>query len=395
MNLFCIADIHISEKLGLSGGNPKIDTPDGPRRRSLVEQDRCLAWLAEQAAAEEPDAILFAGDLYDRHNPTPNEESVALAGMRRLADIAPTYVLLGNHTQSKGDDESALASLRAMQHPEIEIIETPRTISLGEATLYCLPYPPLGRVVAPEGESWGPEVKNGKVSQGLADIVAHWSNEAQESDEPSILFSHVTWAGGEYNPGRPAPMEDVRVPTDRLPVFDGVVAGHLHMRQRIGGLDHARYVGPPDRWSFNDEGNPAGYGVFSTGSGWRFEPYEAAREFTTTTPDEFLEWAAHNGSAPDWACGQTWWRVRGEVADMEAIDAVEQARDEFAGRFGAITLDVSVPEDDRELSEVDPDAGLEGLFGQFMEDRPDAVHDELRDSVFEAVEQVAGEVEGA
>lgn len=388
MQYLVFSDIHLSEKLGLSGGNGKVQTADGPRRRSLVEQEACLDWIATCTAQASPDAVLFAGDLYDRSNPTPNEESVALQGIQAIADHAPTYMLLGNHTQSLGDDESALASLRAVRHPDVHVVESPQIIDLGGANLYCLPYPPLGRVVDQGGEGWSKEVRNGKVSDGLASITAHFADHCHRSERPGLLFSHVTFAGSEYGPGRAVPMTDVRVPTDRLPDFDAVVAGHLHMRQKIGGLGHAWYVGPPDRWSFNDEGNPAGIArllVEQSGVKWQFRPYSEARTFETVTPDTMVDWHDHD-RLPD-ETGGRFVRVRGQVDDLEAVDRLESIRDELGPMFGALTLDVEVPSDDREVSQVDPDGGLREIFDTFCNDRPDAIPEGRRESVFEAVQE--------
>lgn len=388
MQFLVFADIHISEKFGLSGGNTKIATSDGPRRRSLHEQAMLLDWIALQAEKMEPDAILFAGDLYDRDNPTPNEESVALAGMQALADIAPTYCLLGNHTQSLGDDESALASLRAVRHPGIHVVEAPRTIELDGVRLHCLPYPAMGRIVDQAGDGWSKEIRNGKVSKGLAKITEAFANSAVEHDGADVLFSHLTFAGSKYNEGRAVPMGDVACPTSRLPDFEAVVAGHLHGRQQIGGHANAWYVGAPDRWTFGDEGNPAGIGRVEVGPGsanWQFLDYPHARLFETIDPATLEEWH-EDGLPADEAARFV--RVRGEVADVERLDELERYRDAIGDCLGSLTLEVDVPEDDRAVTQVDPDGGLRAIFDTYVKDRPDAIPEERRDSVFEEVEQI-------
>ena len=54
-------------------------------------------WLVELAAASAVDAIVVAGDLYDRA--LPPVDAIALAGdaLARLAAIAPVVVVSGNH----------------------------------------------------------------------------------------------------------------------------------------------------------------------------------------------------------------------------------------------------------------------------------------------------------
>lgn len=392
MDFLVFADLHISEQLGLAGGNRTVETDDGPRRRSLAEARECLGWIAQQTEALDPDAVLFAGDLYDRANPTPNEESVALEGVQRLADLAPTYVLLGNHTQSLGDAESALASLRAVRHPDVHVIEAPRVVDLGGAYLYCVPYPALGRIVDPAGEGWSKELRNGKVSAALDKIVGQFASDASDADKPGILFAHVTFAGAEYTENRAVPMSDVRVPTDALPAFDAVAAGHLHRRQQIGLLPDAWYVGPPDRWTYHDENQPAGIAHLDLGREspkFRFRAYPDARIFETVEPAD-LEDLADNPPAD---ADRRFVRVRGEVDDLEAIDRLERIRDDLRGTFGAIRLDVEVPDDDREVTEVDPGGGLRAIFETYCDDRPDAIPEERRDDVFDVAERVVDEME--
>jgi exonuclease SbcD len=345
----------------------------------------------------DPDAVLFAGDLYDRANPTPNEEAVALDGLQRLADDAPTYVLLGNHTQTLGDDQSALASLRAVRHGNITVVEAPRYVRIGDVGLYCLPYPALGRITSPDGDGMSKEMRKGETTRKLGEIVEHFANLAHDrEDETSVLFSHVTFAGAKYNDRRAVPMSDVRVPTDRLPDFDATVAGHLHKRQRIGGLHNHWYIGVPDRWSFNDEDNRAGIARLLTDPDdqnvqWQFRPYPHAREFMTITPSELRDLA--EGKTLDAPAEKCFVRVRGEVDDHETVGELERLRDEIASEYGTLQLDVEVPDDDREVSEVDPDAGIRELYDAFLDDRPDAVPDDLEDDVFDQIERTLSELQ--
>ena len=57
--------------------------------------------LLETVSSQAPDVILLAGDLLDRFRETPHSYAVDLG--RRLAAIAPTYFVTGNHEWARGD----------------------------------------------------------------------------------------------------------------------------------------------------------------------------------------------------------------------------------------------------------------------------------------------------
>ncbi len=55
----------------------------------LAGQSEFLRWLAELAAAERVDAVIMAGDIYDRALPPVGAVDVFREGVARLAEVAP------------------------------------------------------------------------------------------------------------------------------------------------------------------------------------------------------------------------------------------------------------------------------------------------------------------
>lgn len=421
MKILAFADLHISEKTSLGGANRRGENDPRRRKRSLVEAERDLEWIADLAVAEDVDAAVFAGDLYDRPTPTPSEESVAYRGLSAISDAlrdpcpetgeirqGEVVLLLGNHTQSHTSDAHALEPIKAADLPGVQVVDTPRRVRLGgRVDLFCLPYPPIGSVTGAGREEWSKELRSGELSASLDKILRHFANEAAETSRPTLLTSHVTYAGGEYTPGRTAPSTDVRVPTDRLPDFDATIAGHLHLRQDVGGIPSAKYIGPPNRWSFQDEGNPAGVAVLELdANGFTFDVGPDGRESTYTSGGDLeveFEWnwyanpdarefeTIEVGSPETKSVADKIVRVTGEVVDVREMSAVERYVDGLRPFVDSIRNDVAIESDQTRLDDVDRDTGLRALFDRWRETRGE-VDDDRADEVFDEIETLANEV---
>ncbi|MFB6371582.1 MAG: exonuclease SbcCD subunit D [Bradymonadaceae bacterium] len=391
MKVLYFTDLHASESHSLGGANEPMTRPHSPhvKNRSLWQAARALDTdILHTARDVEPDVIVCGGDLYDHPNPTPNEEAVVIGGIRQLADVAPVHIVLGNHTQSHSGDATALASLEAAGNRWITVHSEPGSFQVGDVKFYTLPYPPIGS--EPDGDDWTPEVRNGHISDGLASIVEHFANGAMRHDGPAVLLPHVTFSGAEYSAGRTVPSTDVSVPTERLPHFDATIAGHIHKRQRIGGLDERHmYVGPPTRWSFNDEGNPAGCCVVEFDDDdlveWRWVE-TSALEFRTLSPAEAIDLDPVAQAEPH---AMSVLRVKGEVSDLETLDDVEEAIDEIR-THAPCRNDVTVTQSDNRLDADDLEShSIRDIYDRFCEARPDEIPEDKRDDVFEVVEQLA------
>ena len=57
--------------------------------------------VLEVARAEQPDLIVHAGDLFDASRPAYEALEVGVQALGRLAEIAPTVVVCGNHERNR------------------------------------------------------------------------------------------------------------------------------------------------------------------------------------------------------------------------------------------------------------------------------------------------------
>src|SRR5262245_16724394 len=88
-------------------------------RHRFEECQRIHNWMADDMERRGVDLIVHTGDLYDR--PTvPDERDAAAQWVQRCANIAPTYIVRGNHDPV--GDLPLLERLKAT-HP-IRVVES-------------------------------------------------------------------------------------------------------------------------------------------------------------------------------------------------------------------------------------------------------------------------------
>lgn len=393
--LLYFTDPHVSESHGLGGANFVDDSNpdfDRPITRSLLQAHYAFRALEDLARRRDPDVIVCGGDLYDRPNPSPNEESVAVRGIMRLAEYAPVHIVLGNHTQSHSGDSTALASIEAAGNPRVTVHSKPGTFTTGlDDLFFVLPYPPISGT--PNKDDWSPEMSNGRISDGLNQILEAFAAEAREFDDvATCLLPHVTFRGADYESGRTVPTTDVAVSTQHLGHFDTTVAGHIHLRQKIGGLGpRHQYVGPPYRWSFNDEGNPVGavsVELSSSGVSWDWHHFdEQSLKFETVGPGGLDEYDPDQDPRP------TILRIKGEVEDLDRLHEVESQIGELQ-KWAHLSIrnDVTLERSEAALDDsIDASHTLRDIYDAFCESRPGEIPEDRRDDTFELVDEIATE----
>lgn len=199
--------------------------------------------MLERAAQEQVDLVIHAGDLFD--SPAPSQNAIAAAGpLWELASSGiPVVIIPGNH------ERSSLPSLLLLAHPNIHVLQSPRTLLIEKNGLRVavVGIPCIRRNVAAE---FAAALHRAGWQPGNADI--------------NILAVHQTVEGARCGPGnyRFRAGEDV-LASEAIPQgFDYIAAGHVHRHQALaGGPDGSRpiiYAGSPDRITFAEMGEPKG-----------------------------------------------------------------------------------------------------------------------------------------
>lgn len=214
-----------------------------------------------------PDALLIAGDVYDRAVPT--EEAVSMFGDFLDAVTSAgceVYIIAGNHDSGTRLSFCGPILGRSGIHIAGEFtgkMERCRAEDQhGELNVYLLPYFKVSEVRS----------RLGVDVQGYGDAMRAVL-EASDVDpsERNILVAHQFFAGSGSSP-RVSESEEQRpevggiecIPTDTLEAFDYVALGHLHIPQTVG-RDSVRYSGSPLKYSASEALSQKGMALVDVG----------------------------------------------------------------------------------------------------------------------------------
>jgi DNA repair protein SbcD/Mre11 len=223
---------------------------------SLLEhQSVFLDWLLGQATGHRVDAVVVAGDVYDRA--VPPTDAVALLDqtlVRFFRAGIPVVLTSGNHDSAvrlgfaSGLSEAAGIHLRT----RVEDIARPVIIrdEHGEVGIYGIPYLLPDAVMA----ELGAERSHASVLAAACERIR--ADAAARGLRRTVVIAHALVTGGQVSESE----RDIRVggigdaPARVLAGCSYLALGHLHGQQRVdaGGTTSARYSGSPLAFSFSE-----------------------------------------------------------------------------------------------------------------------------------------------
>lgn len=241
MKLFHLADLHIGKKVN---GYSMIDD-----QRFLLEQ------VIARIRAERPDALILAGDIYDRRNPPVEAVSLFDAFVSQVVlDLAvPVLAIGGNHDGGERLGFANAIQARAGLHlagafswplPKVRLEDAD-----GPVDVYLMAYADLAVL-----HQLVPETADMDYAQAMDHIL---SQTPLDPAARHVLVAHGVVTGD-------APLETCDSErtlsvggtefwqSASLSAFDYVALGHLHHAQRAGS-DHIRYAGSLMQYSFSEE----------------------------------------------------------------------------------------------------------------------------------------------
>jgi exonuclease SbcD len=289
----------------------------------LGHQAAFLDHLVEVVRAERVDAVLVAGDVYDRAIPPVEAVALLSDALGRLADLTTVVITPGNH-----DSAARLGFGSALMRERVRIVAAPadldRPVVLDgpdeRVLVYGLPYldPDVARHTLATGDEPLPRshaaVLGAAMDRVRADLAARRA-EAGAAPVRAVVLAHAFVVGGAASESE----RDIRVGgVDHAPtaVFDGVdyvALGHLHGPQRVGAADGPtvlRYAGSPLAYSFSEAGHTKSLALVDLGPDG---PAQVGRRLTdlSGTLDDLLG-AAGDPYTDDW--------VRVSVTDPQRPD---------------------------------------------------------------------------
>jgi exonuclease SbcD len=231
----------------------------------LAEQAAALERIAEIAREAEVDAVLIAGDLYDRAIPPAEAVRLFDATVRRLSEAGAAVVAIaGNHDSNVRVSvyDGLLASLgvtiRGEAHRCAEpVLVAPRRGGAPVA-IYPLPYlePSLDApaLLPPPSPGEGPPPRLGQEEITRLALARIQADRARRAGSRALLVAHTFVAGGAVSESeRELSVGNVeRVSVGAFAGFAYVALGHLHGPQELDGPRLA-YSGTPLPYSFSEE----------------------------------------------------------------------------------------------------------------------------------------------
>ena len=234
-----------------------------------------LDWLLATIVAQEIDALLIAGDVFDTANPSAAAQKQLYRFLQQARARAPQLdivVIAGNH-DSPGRLEAPGPLLEAhgtsvvghvLRLPDGAIDLERHLIALhdksGQVQAWCLAIPFLRPGDVPRLEASGAEGEAAPLDPYLAGISLLYSqafalaSARRTGNQAIVAMGHCHMVDGT------ASLESERRivigGTEALPaaIFDPSIAyaalGHLHLAQRVGQKEHLRYSGSPLPLSF-------------------------------------------------------------------------------------------------------------------------------------------------
>ncbi|AXE76679.1 MULTISPECIES: exonuclease SbcCD subunit D [Streptomyces] len=223
-------------------------------RVSLLEaQAAYLDHLVATVRENEVDAVLVAGDVYDRAVPPLSAVELFDDALHRLAAAGvPTVMISGNHDSARRLGVGAGLIGRAGIHLRTDPAHCATPVVLpdahGDVAFYGLPYlePALVKDVFKAERAGHEAVLTAAMDRVRADLAS------RPDTTRSVVLAHAFVAGGEPSDSE----RDITVGgVAAVPagVFDGVdyvALGHLHGCQTV--TDRVRYSGSPLAYSFSE-----------------------------------------------------------------------------------------------------------------------------------------------
>jgi exonuclease SbcD len=203
--------------------------------------------IAEWVETHRPDAVVHAGDIFERRS-TPRERVAVANWLQRVAAVCPVAVVRGNH-----DAEEDVAFMARLQSARgIHAVERPDIVTVREVDLLLLPWPRKSVLLAAmPGASM--EEADEAAKFALRSVLLGLRGESTAPHR--LLVSHAMVRGSMTSHGQPLVGMEMELGLEDLALAEcnAYALGHIHMQQRwdVGGAP-AFYPGSPRRTAFGE-----------------------------------------------------------------------------------------------------------------------------------------------
>ena len=241
MKIIHLGDLHLGKTLG---------------EYSLIrDQEYILNQVLDIIREKDVDAVVIAGDVYDRSLPSEAAVNLLDGFISRLADMCiKTYIISGNHdSEDRLEYGSRLFSSRGIYIASVfngELVKIPAEDEFGKINFYMLPFVKASQV-RHYCQNSSIETYEDAVRTVISQADIDWSAR-------NILIAHQFVTGStapQIAGSEGASVQNVglveQISSEIFKDFDYVALGHLHSPQSVG-YDHIRYPGSILKYSLNE-----------------------------------------------------------------------------------------------------------------------------------------------
>ncbi|WP_035794235.1 exonuclease SbcCD subunit D [Butyrivibrio sp. WCD3002] len=244
MKFLHLGDLHLGKSLG------EFD---------LIEDQRyILDRIIDIAKEKKADAILIAGDVYDRA--IPSEAAVGLLDSFFCSlseNNIKVFVISGNHDSDErlgfGSALFEESGIYICSKFDGHLYRHVFTDSVGDVNIYLLPF-----IKASQVRHFFPDEKIETYDDAVKCVLEHSDF---NKDERNVLVAHQFVAGGadpvlagsEHIQALSVGTVE-RISYSTMENFDYVALGHIHSPQKVGH-EHIRYSGSPIKYSLSEVSN--------------------------------------------------------------------------------------------------------------------------------------------
>ena len=235
MKLIHLSDLHLGKRVN--------------EFSMLEDQRHILSQITAMVEAERPDAVLIAGDVFDK--PTPSAEAVTLLDsfLVDLSSLAcPVFLISGNHDSPErlafGGRLMAGSGIHLAPVYDGQVRPFLLQDSHGTVALYLLPFLKPAQL-----RRFFPDAELDSYTDALRTAIAAMNLDPQARN---VLVTHQFVTGATRSES-----EEISVGgTDNVDAsvfdpFDYVALGHLHSPQTVG-RETLRYCGTPLKYAFSE-----------------------------------------------------------------------------------------------------------------------------------------------
>ena len=252
MKIFHLSDLHLGKRInGYS---------------MLEDQKFILERILTSVEEEKPQAVVIAGDVYDKA--TPSEEAVALLDdflckLAALEKRPEVFVIYGNHDSAErlsfGNRliEKSGVHLSPVFNGTIKSVEM--TDENGAVAFYLLPF-----IKPSDVRNAYPEAKVESYTDAVREALCHLDLDAAKRN---VLVAHQFVTDSVRSDSEDVAVGGMdNVDAAAFEGFDYVALGHLHRPQAVPGNGNIRYSGTPLKYSISEKDDKKGILVVEMGA---------------------------------------------------------------------------------------------------------------------------------